>query len=245
MTRPLASPAAHGTGGFTLLEVIVALGILGVIAALAFSALRGSLNARDFMEGEEEFSRSAGTALDRVSRDLELAYLTSNTSAIATYQTVFIGKDGNQLDELWFATLGHQRRFANSRECDQAEITLWTEPDPENSDASVLLIRESQRIDERPEADGPVMPLAHGVQRFDLRYLDPTTGEWTDDWDSTGADQPNRLPRAVEIVLVMLAPDPDDPEKMKPRSFVRTVQLAFASTLNHDAQFLNAQRATQ
>ncbi|MCK6502857.1 prepilin-type N-terminal cleavage/methylation domain-containing protein [Myxococcota bacterium] len=235
----------HPRRGFTLLEVVVALGVMAIIGLLSFQALSGSLRARDFMEEEEGFSRSAGTALDRLSRHLELAYLTTNTTAINSYRTVFIVKDGDERDELWLASLGHQRRFRDSREGDQAEVTFWTEVDPENDDAYVLMMRESQRIDEKPDEDGPVMPLAHGVQRFDLRLLDAKTGEWTEEWDSTGADQPNRLPRAVQIVLVLLAPDPDDPEALAPRTFVRTVPLAFSETLNRDAQAFAAQPAAE
>lgn len=231
-----------GRRGFTLLEVVVALGVMAVIGLLSFQAMSGSLRARDFMEEEEAFARSAANAMDRIARHLELAYMTTNTTAVNTYRTVFVAKDGDEQDELWFASLGHQRRFRDSRESDQAEVTFWTEDDPEVEGAYVLLMREGQRIDERPDEDGPVLPLAHGVKRFDLRFLDAKTGEWTEEWDSTGADQPNRLPRAVQVVLVLLAPDPDDPDALAPRSFVRTVELAFAETLNRNAQFLNQQQ---
>ena len=227
--------------GFTLLEVVVALGVLTVIAMLSFQAVAGALRAREFMEAQEDFDRSANTALDRLDRQLSLAYMTSNTTAIDTYRTVFVGKDGDDLDEVWFASMGHQRRIRDSRECDQTEITFWTEADPDNGKAAVLLMREAQRIDEKPDEDGVINPLARNVERFDLRYLSSKTGEWSDDWDSTGADQANRLPRAVQIVLVLLGPDPDDPEQLSPHTFVRTVEMAFSETLNRNAQFLNTQ----
>ncbi len=221
--------------GFTLLEVIVALGAMAVIAMLSFSALSGSIAARDALEAEEEHARAVGGAMDRISRHLELAYLTSNTSAQETYRTVFVGKDENELDMLWFASLGHQRRYKDSRESDQTEITLWTEDDPHMDGAYVLLMREAQRIDHEPDQDGVIQPLVHGVARFDLRYLDPSTGSWTEEWDSTGADQPNRLPRAVQIVLVLHAQDPQDERLTVLRPYVRTVGLTFAKSLNATA----------
>lgn len=228
--------------GFTLIEVVVALAVMAIIGAMSWQALSSSMQARDFLEAEEEFQRSAHTALSRIQRHVELAYLTDATSAVNTYQTVFIGKDGGERDELWFASLGHRRRYMNSRESDQTELTLWTESDPEVDGAFVLLMREAQRIDERPDEDGGVLPLAHGVERFDLYYLDPGTGEWVADWDTTGADQPNRLPRAVQLVLELRAPVVDeDEDEDRTRTFVRTIQVAFADTLNRDAQFLNSQ----
>lgn len=233
------------TRGFTLIEVVVALAVMAIIGVMSWQALAGSMRARDFLEAEEEFQRSAQTALSRVQRHLELAYLTDNAQAVGTYQTVFIAKDGNERDEIWFASLGHRRRYRDSKECDQTEITLWTETDPEIDGSYVLLMREAQRIDEEPDEDGGVLPLAHGVERFDLFFLDPATGEWLDEWDTTGADQPNRLPRAVQLVLVLMGPGREDALELEPRTFVRTIQLAFADTLNRDAKFLDTQNPVE
>ena len=75
------------------------------------------------------------------------------------------------------------------------------------------------------------MPLARSVSRFDLRYLDPSTGEWQEEWDTTGAETPNRLPRAVQLVLAILGPDPNDPDGVIERTYVRTVLLEMADEL--------------
>lgn len=230
--------------GFTLIEVVVALGVMALIGLMSWQALSGSMQARDFLEEEEAFQRSANSALARLEHHLALAYLTDNLTAVNTYQTVFIAKDGGERDELWMASLGHRRRFRDSRESDQTELTFWLEDDPENEDAYVLLMREAPRIDERPDEDGGVLPLAHGVQRFDLRFLDTTSGEWIEEWDTTGADQANRLPRAVQVVLVLLGPGQEDPEEKTPFTFVRTVELAFSPTLNRESSPFAAEDGT-
>lgn len=221
--------------GFTLLEVLVALGVMVLIGAMAWEAMASGLMMRDYMESEDEITRSARIALDRIERELSLAFLTQSTTAVNTYQTVFVGEDDADTDQIWFATKSHRRRYANSRECDQAEITYWTEDDPDNRGRVVLLHRESQRIDHEPAKDGAIQPLARNVTRFDLRYLDPTLNEWTDEWNSTGAEQPNRLPRAVQVVLTIMAPDPDDPREEIPKSFVRTVIIETADPIRRSA----------
>ena len=49
---------------------------------------------------------------------------------------------------------------------------------------------------------GVVNVLAEDVERFNLRYLDPLTGQWVDTWDSTQLmGQLNRLPLEVRIEL--------------------------------------------
>lgn len=212
--------------GFTLIEVMVALAIMAVIAALTWGALSGSLDTRDYLDEQDEIDRSARVALARLTRELSLAFLTTNTEAVNTYRTVFVAKDADGTDQLWFSTLAHRRTIRDSRECDQAEITLWTEDDPDGESGDlVLLHRESERIDHEPDKGGLILPLATGVARFDLRYLDPQSGEWREEWDSTGAETPNRLPRAVEITLVLRGPDPDDEDARVERPYLTTVMV--------------------
>jgi prepilin-type N-terminal cleavage/methylation domain-containing protein len=229
------TPRSPLRAGFTLLEVLVALGILVLIGAIAWEAMASGLMLREYMEGEDEVTRSARVALDRIEREIGLAFLTPNKNSVNTYQTVFVGKDDADTDQVWFATKSHRRRYADSRECDQAEITLWTEDDPDHRGREVLLHRESQRIDHEPDKDGAIQPLVRNITRFDLRYLDPTTNEWTDDWDTTGAEQPGRLPRVVEVVLTIMAPDPDEPGEEVPRSFVRTVFVETSPAIRKSA----------
>lgn len=218
--------------GFTLLEVMVALGIMAVIAALTWGALAGAFQARDFLEESDQHDRSARVALGRISRELSLAFLTSHTDAVNTYRTVFIAKDGDGDDQVWFSTLAHRRTIRDSRECDQSEITLWTESDPNGGSGDlVLLHRESGWIDHEPDKGGTVLPLATSVARFDLRYLDSETGEWRDEWDTTGADTPNRLPRAVEITLVLRGPDPEDEDSTVEKPYLTTVLVERANRL--------------
>lgn len=215
--------------GFTLIEILVALAVLGIIAALAFAALAGVVQTRDVLEEQEVLDRQARTAMARLRRDLSLAWMTPQTQAVNTFRTVFVGQDDSP-DRLWFATLAHRRLHRDSRESDQTEITLWCEPDPVDRDAWVLLRREAPRIDQEPEDGGAILPLAYGVTTFELRFLDPTTNEWRDSWDTTGTETPNRLPRAVQVVLSLLGPGDELGERV-PHPFVTTVLLEFGPPL--------------
>lgn len=215
--------------GLTLVEVIVALAVLAIIGSLAFSTLASTIGVQEAINEAGGSRRTARTALGTITRELQLAYMTKNVTAVNTYKTVFVGKDQDEEDQLWFATLGHKRRIRDSRECDQGEVTLFTEEDPESSQHMVLYHRAGPRIDHEPDQDGPILPLARGVTRFDLKYLDPRTGEWKEEWDSTGADTPGILPRAVQIVLGLATPDPEREGDFKESIYVRTVMLAMAT----------------
>ncbi len=216
--------------GFTLLEVVVALGIMGMIGLITFETIASALDTRDVLEEEDASNQAARVALDRLRRDLRVAYLTSNTSAVNTYRTQFIGKNNNP-DELWFTTLSHHRLFRESRECDQTEVTYWTEDDPTMPGAKVLLRREAPRIDNEPEKGGLIAPLAYNLKEVEFRYINPKTNEWLEDWDSTGVDLANELPRAVQVALVFLVADPEDPEKLVERPYATTIILYYGDKL--------------
>ncbi len=220
--------------GLTMVEVLVAISVLAIMAALTLGSIQGAVLTRDVLAEKDGVNQGASVALSRMSRELQLAYMTSNLSAQSSYRTVFVGVQDEPIDNLWFATLAHRRLYRDARESEQAEVTLWGERDPENADAWVLLHREGPRIDHEPDKDGVILPLAHGVKRLDLRFLDSKTNEWEDEWDSLGVDTPNRLPRAIEILLVLLGPDPDHPDdedRFVEHPFTTTVVLQYAEPL--------------
>lgn len=226
---------SHARAAFTLVEVIVALAIMAVIATLAWSTVLASMQARDFLEEQDAVDRSARVAIAQITRELELAFLTANTGAVNAYKTVFVGKDSGDLDQLWFATTAHRRTVRDSRACDQAEVTLWTEEDPHSEGGLlVLLHRETDFVDEEPDKGGAIQPLASAVKRFDLRYLDPTTNEWRAEWDTASVDTSGRLPRAVQIVLTIVGPDPTDDDRTLEHPYLTTVLIERAPRLKQD-----------
>lgn len=229
--------------GFTLLEIIVALSLLSLIALITFESIANSLTTREALETADIGNQSARVALDRLRRDLRLAYLTPNITAVNTYITSFVAQNGDP-DRLWFASLSHHRMYRESRECDQTEITYWTEDDPDMPGAYALLRREAPRIDHQPDKQGLIAPLAYGLRSMDFRYLNSKTGDWLDAWDSTGVDQLQRLPRAVQIVLVFLVPDPNDPARLVEQPFATTVVLHFADRMTQSALSSKSTSAT-
>jgi type II secretion system protein J len=224
--------APRRRSGFTLLEVVVALGIMTLIGAMAWGTLMGTLQTRDYLEADDQVARGARNTLDRLQRQLSVAFLTTNTGAVNTYRTVFVAVDEDEQDTLFFATLAHRRLFQDAREGDQAELTWFVDDDPDDKGRQMLLARESARIDQEPALGGRVLPMARGVTRFDLRFLDGTTGEWRDDWDTNGTETPARLPRAVTVILGLAAPDPDGEDEDREQLFVETILLELSTPMS-------------
>ena len=216
--------SSRSNRGLTLIEVVISLSILVFMGAMR-QTISGSLMLRDILEYEDSVSRSNAWQWIK-SKGLRVAFLTSNVAAVNTYQTVFIGKDGGDEDQLWFNSMAHRRKYVGAREGDQAEVTLWVEKGTRETE-QVLFHRESGRVDHEPERGGVVLPMITHVKTFNLRYLDGTINEWTDEWDSTGPDQSNRLPRAVEITLVIEKEHPETGDEQT-FTFLNTVVLETA-----------------
>ena len=228
--RALRRPR-RGRRGLTLIEVMVAIVILLVMSAIVAESLRNSIQFHNLLSDRDGTVRAARVVLSRLKRDIQLAYLTPNRTVPDRFQTVFVGLD-EEPDKLFFASLNHQRLYINSREADQTEITVWAESSRDGP-GYTLYHRESPRIDQEPDEDGVVWPLAYNVRSFRLRYLNQQDQEWKDEWDTRSADTPYRLPRAVEIGLVLIAPDPSDPSGQSTVDvpFLTTVMLEYAERL--------------
>lgn len=221
--RPSITPLRRASRrGMSLLEVMVAISIVLVMSVFSMSALSNAIEMKDLLAQKDEVTRSARVAMGRLRRELQLAFLTDFPQAVERYHTVFVGIDDNP-DTIFFSSFAHQRLYRNARECDQTSITVWTE-DADEGPGYTLWHREAPRVGEEPDEGGPIQPLAHNVRSFNLRYLDPRTNEWLEEWDNRKPDTTG-LPRAVQIGLVLIAPDPNDADQTIDVPFLTTVEL--------------------
>jgi general secretion pathway protein J len=118
--------------------------------------------------------------------------------------TIFAGSNGSPADRVDFTSFSHRRLVRDSHESDQNELSYFGSPDPNVSGKTDLARRESPLIDLEPKRGGEVNVLVEDIELFDVKYLDPTTGLWTDTWDSSQATgQPGRLPLQIKIMLVV------------------------------------------
>jgi len=222
--------ARRSRRGLTLLEVMISVVILLSMSLIVAESMRNSIEFNEVLSLRDQTTRTARTALSRLKRDLQMAYLTPNKAGLTPerYETVFVGLDESP-DTVYFASLNHQRMYLDTRESDQTEFTVWAEPAPRDRGfGNVLYMREAPRIDGEPDEQGKVLPLAYNVRSFDLKYLDQQDAEWKDEWDTRSADTPYYLPRAVQIGLVLIAIDPADPDQTEDVPFLTTVLLDYA-----------------
>jgi general secretion pathway protein J len=198
---------ARRVRGFTLLELLVAIGVLAMISMLIYGAFAGLKRSKEGVERVSDRYREGRLAMARITRELQSAYVSSHApidQGAVVVKTAFIGKAGTPADRVDFNSFAHLRIDRDAHESDEAEIGYFGSPDPKNDGVIDLARRSSTKLDIDPDKGGRVEVLATDIDLFDLEYLDPTTGQWVESWDTTQAiGQPNRLPIQVRILLVL------------------------------------------
>jgi len=228
--------------GFTLLEVMVALAIIGIIVGLVYGTFAGTAESKEEIETGNDIYHEARWALDKLEADLSSAYLSRNANS----ETLFYGLNrdgagGLPVDELHFNSFNHFKFNPTAQESDQCEISYFL---MENPDTGVLTLyrREDATPDEDPMEGGEFYELAEGVLAFNLRYFDGY--DWLDDWDSrnfeddeevveTDIEQTDEMieaiPVAVEVTLIMQGPrEAQIAFHTKIRILLSSISLSFA-----------------
>ncbi|MBK8479980.1 MAG: prepilin-type N-terminal cleavage/methylation domain-containing protein [Proteobacteria bacterium] len=210
--RRLAGTAAARTRsaeGFTLIEVLLSMAIMAMMAALAWGSFSATARSKTLAERSIGRYQQVRTALNRIARELAMAYLSKNDQSGALHpRTRFVGKRGSKVDELTFSTLAHVRLRENARECDQSVIRYTVAPGPAGrAGRQRLLRRESPRLgsEREPEEDGAAYVVLEDVRTLRFEYYDAQAKEWREEWSTMAADgQPDRLPEIVRVVLTVV-----------------------------------------
>lgn len=203
--------------GFTLIEVLIAVVLLAIISFLVYQSMGSAIGSKERFETREQTYRVANIFMDRVTKELATAVLYANIELLGVSpngeqmsKSVFSGSNNGNQDKLTFDTLSHTRYLKDTKESDLAEVTYFLETQEEGGGLYSLKKRDKSPLDAEPGEKGRVMVLMDGVKEFNLRYYDPVKAEYAEEWDTTKLDYANKLPRAVEITLVLQ--DPADEE---------------------------------
>ena len=191
----------------TLLEVLVSLGVLAMISLLIYGAFDSLSRGRKGEALRVDRARQGRDAMERITHEVSGAFLSMHNPAnisLVTRQTAFIATNGSQFDRLDFASFAHRRIDKEAKESDQCEIGYFVVKDPDHEDKMDLVRREQAPPDFEPKKGGVVNVLVEDVELFDIRYLDPLSGQWVETWDTTQlTGQTNRLPLEVKVTLVL------------------------------------------
>lgn len=215
---------------FTLIEIMVAVGILAMVVTLVFGTMRNTFHTKSAIEAQAGRYRTVRIALERMSREISMAFLSQDEDiSQQERRTLFMGKRHNDIDELRFSYYGHQRLYQDANECDTAQINYFAARDREDTRKNNLMRRETRRLSNLPinDAPGETDLVCDDVIRLRFDYWDARDKQWRDEWVTTSADgQPDRLPSRVKITLTVRD------ERGRDIPFVTEARVAMQEPLN-------------
>ncbi len=176
--------------GFTLLEMMVAVGVFALVSSMSYAALGRALACRDRLEEERRFWNSLSAALLRLQEDVGQACPRSVRGPDGRRRAALLAEGGELELTRWRAPLEASDSPGLERVAFRlSEGTLWRASLPLAERASILRVR-------------PV-PLLSGVSNFRLRFRS-SSGMACDRWPPAAVESGlEELPARIEITVDM------------------------------------------
>ena len=173
--------------GFTLLELLLALSIVGVLLAIAFGGLRMGVVAWTRGEDRAEAQQHERGLSQILVRTIGSAY---------PYQ----GPLGEAPEKRWlFKGEGHRVELVSQTPpfpgTVRAAFTAVIISLEDDAQGRALVVRQRVLPNREPFTKAAVVLRDPAIQGLDLSYLGPE-GSWTDTWD---ADDEKKLPSAIRL----------------------------------------------
>ena len=175
------------TSGFTLLELLIALSIVGVLLAIAFGGLRTGIMAWTRGEDRAEVQQRARGLSQILVRAVGGAYPYQGVIADAGQKRIFFNGAGQRLE---FVTQTPALPSGVPAAFTAVGIAL-----EDDAQGRALVVRQRILPNREPFKDATVALRDPTVQGLELRYLS-AEGSWTDSWD---ASTEKKLPSAIRI----------------------------------------------
>jgi len=193
--------------GFTLLEVMIAVAVLGLIGGLTWKSFDAASDLKSRIERAEERDQTVRGAMNRIAREVSMAFLSEHydRKRFRERPTRFVIKDGRREADLTFTSFGNERLAIDAKESDQALFEYKLGPDPGVSGRRNLYRRVKPILDEDPDRGGQTAVLAEDVVAFSVEAWDAKDRSWRPEWDTSSPQQSGAilLPSRVRISLTV------------------------------------------
>lgn len=182
-----------GQNGFTLLEIIVAVAVFTVMAAMAYGGLNTVLDTRARAMAHNQRTADIQIAVSRLARDLEQFATRGIRDRFGDPQAAFLA-DPRQPYPLEFTRHGWRNPLQTQRSSMQR--VAW------DLEEDTLTRYYWRHLDRGDDAEPLRQPLLEEVDEMRLRFLD-VAREWHEQWPPLNPEAGSQTgnPIAVEFIL--------------------------------------------
>ncbi len=225
----------HSRSGFTLLEVLMSLGILTSMVVAISSMIRSNFDVREGVSNQNRVTHRLNIALERITRELAEAYVVpvqDYDRGIVTSRnmgTLFRIEQGSQTN-LTFTTLGYRSIRRNSGESDVALVSYKIVSDTQIPGRSHLYRTVKAFLDadlkELPEGE----LFVRNIKSLELEFW-RGDGWSKDQWDSGRSDTRGLTPHLVKVSVEAWTDDlgPEDKAEAFHEQTVKASTIVYLS----------------
>ena len=177
-------------GGFTLIEVLLAVSLIAMMATLVFGSLYVTISAIETARAQSTEEQIIRSTLRLMTEELSVG----ENRATGPWMGINDQRDGQPADSIAFLTMGQFRGAESAKDTELVRIVYTREGD--------RLLRFARRnLYSQTDETVQQVELATKVKGFNVRYYDGKSQLWLDEWDGRG--RPG-TPKAILIELTLL-----------------------------------------
>jgi prepilin-type N-terminal cleavage/methylation domain-containing protein len=204
--------------GFTLLELLIAIFILGIVLSTIYAAYSGTLTVIKELEDDSRSYAMARITLERMSRDLSSLQRFGDAFVLQSEKSRIGDREFGSLT-LWSAA--HLAFEEDGQSGSPASIVYFVKKD---KDSGFSLWR-SDVAGAKPSPDGKTsggLIICQNLQAINFKFYDES-GKDYDSWDTTSLSEPQKgkPPVLVQIELILVnVRDAEKPYKFITKLFL-------------------------
>ena len=207
---------------------MIAIAVLAMIGSITYKAFDGAWDLKTRIEHAEERDQEVRAALDRISREVSMTFLSEHydRKRFRERPTFFKLKDGRADANLTVTSFAHERLHTDAKESDQAIFQYHLDRDDDG--VRSLFRRVKPQIDEEWERGGENAVVATDILRFSVEAWEPKDREWRDEWDSNSPQRTGQvlIPPRVKISITI------KDEQGKEKTWSTQARIALGSPLD-------------
>ncbi len=189
-------------GGFTLLEVLASLVLFAIITLGIASTMRETNRIHERVKLRQRTTLSASVALDRLQRDLQMAF----NERVQGSPSFFKSSETGLGPTLSFSFLDSPIKTLIQSRTPGLKAALYELK--KNEDGSMELVRAEVGLHELTSLRNQRRQnLAGGITELKYEFYDSRNDRWIEKWDTADAATNSFFPKAVKIMMTLVNPD--------------------------------------
>jgi general secretion pathway protein J len=209
--------------GFTLIEILIAVFILGIVLSTVYASYTGTFRTIRATETDAELYGMARTVLERMTRDLEATAL---WKGVFTFTARPYNLGNREFTRLIFRSTAH---IAFGEKEEPAGIAVIEYGVEEGAEKEGYALFRSDSLHRDPGKEGAPTGgflLCDRVETLTYRFFD-STGTAHDTWDNGAEMQKKKAPVMVEIRLGLV----NEKDREHPFPFMTRVRLPLSQAV--------------